>query len=257
MRYKLTGISHSGYNIAKHDQINQGLVFQVDLDQIPYEHRTKEVSQSGVRAVCSNFVGLKDQSAEGRIKKCTASLIFKPKRDDFIIENGFKASGEKKYRINPDIHNDLLMDIENWEVVHIHRGGAKKGCRSSVDENDLCNVTRHSNHCSLPGSSKNSIHRPIQRQVRREVSVLAEQNPFKKSREIYKEATGRIAEFRDSQNRPIAGAAERRGITRRREKGTVKYIKNVVHGVPAIGDISPLYQTITVDYPRNSSCQKA
>ena len=256
MPYELKEISHSGYNISTHEQINFGLVFQVELDNIPYEHRTKEVSKSGVRAVCSNFFGLKGQSIENRVKKCSAALVFQPKNDDFIIENGVKASGGKKFRINPEIHLDQLTDINNWEVVHTHRGGPKKGCRSSVDENDLCDVTRHQDHCHRPGSSKNSVNRPIQRKVRREVSVLAEEHPFKKPKEIYKEATGKFAEFKDSQNRPIAGAAERRGITRRREKETVKYIKNVVHGVPAVGDISPLYRSITVDYPRNSLNQK-
>lgn len=256
MPYELKAISHSGYNISKHEQINLGMIFNVQLDDIPYEHRTKEVSQTGVRAVCGNFIGLKDQSSETRTKKCTAALVFQPKVDGFIIENGFKASGEKKFRINPDIHLDELTNIANWEIVHNHRGGAKKGCRSTVDENDLCHVTRHQEHCSRPGRSRNSNDRPLQRKVRREVSILAERNPFQTSKQIYKEVTEKIPEFQDSQNRLIAGAAERHGITRRREKGTIKYIKNVVHGVPALGEISPLYQTITVDYPRNPGLEK-
>ena len=251
MPFELKAISHSGYNLSKHNQINHGMVFQVQYDNIPYEHRVKEVSQTGVRAVCGNFIGLKDQSNETRTKKCTAALIFQPKVEGFIIENGVKASGEKKFRINPEIHLDQLTNIANWEVVHNHRGGAKKGCRSTVDENGLCDVTRHQEHCSRAGGSRNSISRPIQRKVRREVSVLAERNPFQTTKQIYKEVTEKIPEFQDSQNRLIAGAAERHGITKRREKGTIKYIKNVVHGVPALGEISPLYQTITVDYPRN------
>ena len=106
MPFELKAISHSGYNLSKHNQINHGMVFQVQYDNIPYEHRVKEVSQTGVRAVCGNFIGLKDQSNETRTKKCTAALIFQPKVEGFIIENGVKASGEKKFRINPEIHLD-------------------------------------------------------------------------------------------------------------------------------------------------------
>ena len=251
MPYELKAISHSGYNLSKHDQINSGMVFQVQLGDIPYEHRVKEVSQTGVRAVCGNFVGFKDPSNDTRTKKCTAALIFQPKIEGFIIENGFKASGEKKFRINPEINYDDLTNIANWDIVHNHRGGAKKGCRNTVDQNDLSVVTRHQEHCSRPGRSRNSTDRPIQRKVRREVAVLAERNPFQTPKQIYKAVTENRPEFQDSQNRLIAGAPERHGITKRREKETVKYIKHVVHGVPALGEISPLYQTITVDYPRN------
>ena len=124
----------------------------------------------------------------------------------------------------------------------------KANCAETVDQNGYCSVTKHFPQCESPRTSRNSIHRPAQRQLREHCVHLAEENPIRKTREIIKEGMLRIPEFRSPTGGLAAGAAETSGITKRREGQSVKNVKNIIRG----GDSSLIperLKTITGNFP--------
>ena len=117
-----------------------------------------------------------------------------------------------------------------------------------MDQNGYCSVTKHFVQCESPRTSRNSIHRPAQRQLREHCVHLAEENPIRKTREIVKDGMLRIPEFRSPTGGLAAGVAETSGITRRREGQSVKNVKNILRGGES-SLIPERFKTITGNFP--------
>ena len=121
-------------------------------------------------------------------------------------------------------------------------------CLQTVDENGFCKVTRHFVACNSSRTSRNSMNRPLQRQMRENVIHLAEDNPARRSRDIIRDGMLLIPEFRNPTGGLQAAAAETSGITRSRERQSVKHVKNVLRG----GDTNTIpvqFNTITGQFP--------
>ena len=121
-------------------------------------------------------------------------------------------------------------------------------CLPTVDENGHCKVTRHFAACHSSRTSRNSISRPIQRQMRENVIHLAEDNPTRRTRDIIRDGMLQIPEFRSPTGGLQAAAAETSGITKRRERQSVKHVKNLLRE----GDSSVIperFTTITGRFP--------
>ena len=90
--------------------------------------------------------------------------------------------------------------------------------------------------------------RPLQRQLRQNVVHLAEDNPTRRTRDIIRDGMLQIPEFRSPTGGLQAAAAETSGITKRRERESIKHVKNVLRG----GDTSSIpeqFKTITGHFP--------
>ena len=165
--------------------------------------------------------------------------------------------------MSPGIPADVLFNIENWqEAVHHHRGKLllklrkidKKylvilaDCSKTIDQNGLCKVTKHFAACESPRTSKNSTSRPLQRKMRENVVHLAEQNPARRTRYLVQDGMLQIPEFRSPTGGIIAAAAETHGITRRRERQSIKNVKNLLRGGEA-GAIPEHFRNIMGNFP--------
>ena len=271
----LIDVNHSGYNRETHQEnLLRGLTFQVEINGQPFEYRAKEVSSTGkvqktyfypffgtvlelcqaVRGVCSS----EKKNAEN--KTCHAALLFIPRPVIPIAEIGTKKNQKTKFGLSPGIQPEILFNVENWErVVHNHRGKLFSmriqffttflaDCAQTIDENGFCRVTRHFEQCKSSRTSKNSVNRPRQRQIRENVVHLAEENPVRQTRQIIKDGMLQIPEFRSPTGGLVAGAAETSGITQRRERQSVKNVKNILRG----GDTSIIperFKTIKGHFP--------
>ena len=92
------------------------------------------------------------------------------------------------------------------------------------------------------------MSRPLQRQLRENVVHLAEDNPTRRTRDIIRDGMLQIPEFRSPTGGLQAAAAETSGITKRRERESIKHVKNVLRG----GDTSSIperFKTITGHFP--------
>ena len=103
--------------------------------------------------------------------------------------------------------------------------------------------------CFGSKSSKNSIHRNSQRKARQEVHKIAEKNPAKRNRDIIDDAMLNVPELRAENGHLVAGAAGVRGIKRRAERQSAKYLKKQCIGPVDINDIPVNLLTMEIDYP--------
>lgn len=279
LQINLISVNHSGFNREVHrDNVLRGLTFQTTINGQPFEYRAKECSSTGkvlmtktigiisnyfenlaigIRAVCSS----EKKNEDG--KTCHSALLFIPKPERIqIAEIGTKKSQKAKFGLSPGIPAEVLYNIDNWkEAVHNHRGNSLSDkifnclkmniladCLQTVDPNGFCKVTRHFVACNSSRTSRNSMHRPLQRQMRENVIHLAEDNPARRSRDIIRDGMLQIPEFRSPTGGLQAAAAETSGITRRRERQSVKHVKNVLRG----GDTNTIpeqFNTITGQFP--------
>ena len=159
-----------------------------------------------------------------------------------IREKGTKKSGQKLYEIDPDVPWETLSDKTNWRLDHAHR----RTCEDSVDENSLCDVTRHPDSCK--NRSRNDPHRHLQRETRRKVSRSGETHIERPVKRIVNEALATIPELVDEQNQLVANAPELRGIKKNNEKRAVTYIRGNANLIPG-SDIPERFGTMVVDYP--------
>ena len=100
-----------------------------------------------------------------------------------------------------------------------------------------------------PKTSKNSIHRPIQRQARRNIHIGTEDNPAKRNKDIIDDAMRKIQALRAPNGHLVAGGAASRGIKRRNERESTKYMKKKAIGTVDVNNIPVNLMSMVVDYP--------
>ena len=103
--------------------------------------------------------------------------------------------------------------------------------------------------CFDKKTSKNSIHRSSQREARRQVHLLTENNPATRNKDIIDNALRNVPELRSENGHLVAGAAGLRGIKRRAERQSAKYLKKQCIGPVDINDIPVNLLTMEIDYP--------
>ena len=84
--------------------------------------------------------------------------------------------------------------------------------------------------------------------MRENVVHLAEQNPARRTRHIIQDGMLQIPEFRSPTGGVVAGAAESSGITRRRERQSIKNVKNLLRGGEA-SSVPEHFRNITGNFP--------
>ena len=118
-----------------------------------------------------------------------------------------------------------------------------------MDSLGLCDVIRHLDICFGSKTSKNSIHRSSQRDARRQVHLITENNPAKRNRDIINDAMLKLPELRAENGHLVAGASALRGIKRRAERQSAKYVKKQCIGPIDINEIPVNLLSMEVDYP--------
>ena len=103
--------------------------------------------------------------------------------------------------------------------------------------------------CFGSKSSKNSIHRNSQRKARQEVHKITEKNPAKRNRDIIDDAMMNVPELRAENGHLVAGAAALRGIKRRAERQSAKYVKKHCVGTIDVNNIPTNLISMEIDYP--------
>ena len=146
------------------------------------------------------------------------------------------------YEIDPDVSWEVLSDKSNWTLGHDHR----RTCEGSVDENELCDVTRHAENCKQ--RVMNDPNRNLQRETRMKVSRSGERHIERTAKRIVDDALATIPEMVDERHQLVANAPELRGIKKSNEKRAVNYIRGQANLLPG-SDIPERFGTMTVDYP--------
>ena len=158
------------------------------------------------------------------------------------MEKGTKKSGQKLYEIDPDVSWAVLSDPTNWTLDHSHR----RSCEASVDENNLCDVTRHPDNCKQ--RIRNDPNRNLQRETRMKVSRSGETHIERTASRIVNDALATIPEMVDERHQLVANAPELRGIKKNNEKRAVNYIRGQTNLLPGT-EIPERFEKMTVDYP--------
>ena len=118
-----------------------------------------------------------------------------------------------------------------------------------MDEFGICDVIRHLEICFNPKTSKNSVHRSIQRDARRNIHLGTEDNPARKTKDIINDGLRKIPELRAPNGHLVAGGAAARGIKRKNERESTKYLKKKAIGTVDVNNIPTNLMSMVVDYP--------